>query len=258
MDSLDWRLSIEEVAAILSTVSQPEMAHDLMMAQLGDMSQEEAHARLLAAGHSLLARGYLNVSESGELSLSADMSRVAEILTHPDFSIRYTRSHQPFELTLAFHFNDNEIYAHSLENGILHHLTLVESQETVIERGLTFFALDEIGPFACPQAEMPYAIIEQIKDEDSLSVILKTLEGTQVPRETRTSFAEDVHQVQYRGSILRVEYEDSKPQSDEGLLVLRGTDRLWLLRLLVHNGNRYVTLIPGTEQKFRREVAALL
>lgn len=258
MDSLDWRLSVEEVAAILSTVSQPEMAHDLMMAQLGDMSREEAHARLLAASHSLLARGYLNVNESGELSLSADMSRVAGILTHPDFSIRYTRSHQPFELTLAFHFSGSEIYAHSLENGILHHLTLVERQESVTERGLTFFALDEIDPFTCPKVEMPYAIIEQIKDEDSLSVILKTLEGTQVPQETRTPFAEDVHQVQYRGSILRVEYEDSKPQSDEGLLVLRGTDRLWLLRLFVRNGNRYVTLLPGTEQAFRQEVIALL
>jgi hypothetical protein len=62
-----------------------------------------------------------------------------------------------------------------------------------------------------------------------------------------------------QGSALRVEYgEDNVPKSDEGLLTLRGPERLWLLRPFDRDGERYVTLLPGTEEVFRQEVSAIL
>ena len=259
MDLLDLRLSIEEVAFILSAVDQPKMAHDLMVAQLGDMEQEEARVRLLAAGHSLVARGWLDISESGETSLSEKLSRLGHILVHADFSIRYTRFYRPAELTLAFHFYKNDIFAHTMEQGVVHHINQVLNEKYVIQGGLSFFALDQISPFTCPQTEIPYDLLEQIKDEEDFSSILNPLETHGVPEETRTLLAEDLHEVQYRGSILRVEYgEDNIPKSDEGLLVLRGPERLWLLRPFDRDGERYVTLLPGTEETFRQEVSALL
>lgn len=259
MDLLDLRLSVEEVAFVLSAVDHPEMAHDLMVAQLGDMEEKEARARLLAAGHSLVSRGWLDVNESGETSLNERLSRLGHILVHTDFSIRYTRSYRPVELTLAFHFEGDDIFAHTIEQGVAHHINQVQNEKQVIEDGLSFFALDQVSPFTCPQVEVPYDILEQIKDKEDFSSILKPLEKLGVPEETRTLLAEDLHEVQYRGSVLRVEYgEDNVPKSDEGLLVLRGPERLWLLRPFDRDGERYVTLLPGIEETFRQEVSALL
>jgi hypothetical protein len=259
MELLDLRLSIEEMAFILSAVDQPEMAHDLMVAQLGDMEQEEAQARLFAAGHSLVARGWLTVNESGETKLSEQLSYLGHILVHTDFSIRYTRSYQPVELTLAFHFYEDDIFAHAIEQGVTHHINQMPDKKEVIEEGIAFFALDQVKPFNCPQADVPYDLLEQIKDEENFSSILKSLENFDIPEEARTLLAEDLHEVQYRGSILRVEYkENNKPESDEGLLVLRGPERLWLLRPFIRDDEHYITLIPGTEETFRREVTALL
>jgi hypothetical protein len=258
MSSIDLQLSVEEVAFILSTTDQPDMAHDLMIAQLGDMGQAEARARLLAAGHSLLARAWVNIDESDQVSLSEPIERLAHILTCADFSIRYDRAYRPFELTLTFHFVDASIFSHSIEDGVIHHITEVQGETEVLRQGLTFFAVEDVNA-DCPVAEIPYSVLEQIKDEENLSTILSTLQKWEVPEKTRRLFTEDLRDVQYRGSVMRVDYEDdSRPRSDEGLLVLRGPDRLWFLRPFVREEKDYIKIFPGSIARFYKEVAAIL
>ena len=259
MNSIDLRLSVEEVAFTLSAVNQPGMAHDLMIAQLGDMQQEEARVRLLAAGHSLMARGWLSMDEQERIHLADPLARVGPVLSHADFSIRYTRSHQSVDLTLSFHFAEGDIFTHTMEQGVVHHITKVPSTAAVIQGSLAFFEVNQTSPFACPSAEIPYALLEKIKDEEDTSSILRYLQESNVPPETQALLTEDLHEARYRGSILRVEYgEDNVPRSDHGLLVLRGPDRLWLLRPRLEEGEALVTILPGTEEVFRREVTALL
>lgn len=258
MNTIDLRLSVEEVAFILSTIDQPDMAHNLMIAQLGDMEQIEARARLLAAGHSLLARAWVNIDESGQVSLSEPIERLAQILTCADFSIRYDRAYRPFELTLTFHFRDASIFSQSIEDGVIHHITEVQGETEVLRQGLTFFAVEDVN-VDCPVAEIPYSVLEQIKDEEDLSIILSTLKKWGVPENTGQLFAEDLQNVQYRGSVMRVEYEDdNRPRSDEGLLVLRGPDRLWFLRPFIQEEKDYLKIFPASIARFYKEVAAIL
>jgi len=255
----DFLLSVEEVALAMSIVGQPEMAHNLMAAQLGEMQQEEARARLLAAGHSLMARRWLTMDAQGTMHLAEPLGRVARVLSRADFSVRYSRSHRNADFSLSFHFGEGGIFAHRIEQGVVHHITEVQDTDAVIRGGLTFFEMAQVRPFTCPSAEIPYSLLDEIKDEEDTSSILRRLEETGVPEETRTLLAEDLRGVQYRGSILRVEYgEDNLPRSDHGLLVLRGPERLWLLRPLIWEGDLSVALLPGTEEAFRQEVAALL
>jgi hypothetical protein len=87
----------------------------------------------------------------------------------------------------------------------------------------------------------------------------RRLEQAGAPQETRKLFIEDLHESRYRGSILRVEYDtNNTPRSDRGLLVLRGIERLWLLRTFQQNDKAFVTVLPGTESIFRQEVSELL
>lgn len=255
----DFLLGVEEVALAMSMVGQPEMAHNLMVVQLGTMSQEEARARLLAAGHSLIARGWLTMDEHGEMHLAAPLARIARVLSRADFSIRYTRSHQNAELALTFHFGEGGIFAHRMEQGVVHHISEIQDADLVIEGGMTFFDVMEAQPFTCPLVEIPYSLLEKIKDEENPSEIGRQLEEHGVPEETRVLLAEDLQKVQYRGSIMRVEYgKDNVPRSDHGLLVLRGPKRLWLFRPIIRGKQPFVTPLPCTEQVFRQEVAALI
>jgi hypothetical protein len=259
MPNKNFSLSVEEVALVLSMMDRPNEAHNLMITQLGDMDQDEARARLLAAGNSMLARNWLILDQDGTMHLSEDVVPVAYILSDADFSIRYNRSHSNMDVSLSFHFREESIFAHGIEQGVVHHLREVENANDAIQGGESFFKLDQASPFTCSNSEVPYNLLEQIKDEEDFSSILKPLEKFGVPEETRTLLAEDLHEVQYRGSVLRVEYgEDNVPKSDEGLLVLRGPERLWLLRPFDRDGERYVTLLPGTEEVFRQEVSAIL
>lgn len=259
MERSDFCLSVEEVALAVSMAGQPEVAHGLMMAQLGTMPQEEVRARLRAAGHSLLARGWLAMDAQGEMHLADPLTRIARVLSRADFSIRYSRSHRNAELALTFHFGEEGIFAHRLEQGVVHHIVEVQDTDAVIQGGLEFYEVANVHPFNVSSVEVPQDVLDAAKDEGHAGPVLKKLKAAGVPEETRTLLAEDLVGVQYRGAILRVEYgEDNTPRSDRGLLVLRGPERLWLMRALVRDGKPAVILLAGTEEIFRREVAALL
>lgn len=259
MDSIEFRLSAEEVALALNLVGQPEIGHSTMIAQLGPLSQEDARARLLAAGHSLMARGLLTMNAEGSLFLEETLARVARVLSHADFTIRYSRSHQNMDLSLSYHFSKGAIFEHQIEKGVVHHITARQSANDVIKGGLMFLEISQTRPFTCPVVELPNDLLDEIKDDPAPTIIQRRLEHARVPAETCDMLTKDLSNTQYRGSILRVEYdENSTPTSDRGLLVLRGPERLWLLRPSVQEGKRYVTLLPGTEQTLRQEVTAIL
>jgi hypothetical protein len=258
MQETQFYVSIEELAMIMNVAGYPDKAYHLMVSQLGDMSKEEARIRLMTAGHSLLARKYLSIDTNGNTTLMDPVARIAWILSGADLSIRYSRSYRNADFALAFHFGEDQIYAHRVEQGVVHHIAKVDSKDSVIQGGVDFFGFAEIQSFTCPPAKISQQLLEEVKDDPSPVVIERRLASAGVPDETRSLLVEDLSHTQYRGSIMQVQYgEDNVPQADEGLLVLSGPERLWLLRPLFQNDERYVTLLPGTEEVFRQEVSAL-
>lgn len=255
----DFLLSVEELALAMSLVGRPESGHNLMAAQLGAMKQEEARIRLLTAGHSLMARGWLAMDAQGTMHLADSVARVARVLSRADFSIRYGRAHQNAEFSLAFHFGEGGIFAHRIEQGVVHHIAEVYDRDTVIQGGMDFLEVSQAHPFTCPSVTLPYNLLAEVKDERDVSSILQRLRAATVPQETGVLLAEDLYNARYRGSVLRVEYDENNvPRSDRGLLILRGPERLWLLLPIPGKGEPSVTVQPGTEESFRQQVVALL
>jgi hypothetical protein len=258
MKNNDFLLSVEEIALAMSMVDKPDAAHGLMAMQLGDMSQEEARIRLMTAGHSLIARGFLSIDEEAMAHLAAPLARVARVLTGADYSIRCSRSYPEADIYLSFHFGEGGIFAHAVEQGVVHHVVELEGTDDVLEGGLAFFEMGEMTPFSCPSAEIPDSLLTEVKDEEDVTVVGNRLKQAGVAEETQVLLAEDLAKTLYRGSILRVEYdEDNQPISNRGLLVLRGQERLWFLRPSQTEGETMVTVLPGTEEVFRREATTL-
>jgi len=259
MQKQGFALSVEELALGFSLLDEAQKAHDLMVAQLGEMTPEEARARLLAASHGLLARGLLSIGEEGKIHLEPSLERMVRALIAPTFSLQYSRAYRDAKFVLAYHFTNGLVLAHWLEGGVVHRIIEVEKREAVVEGGMDFFNVAGAASFRCPPTEIPYDVMGQIKDEDDPAIVLRRLAEGGVEKTTREMLAEDVERTEYRGSILRVEYDEDKPsRSDQGLLVLRGRERLWLFRVAQKGDKPFVVILPGTEEVFRKEVEALI
>jgi len=87
----EFVLTTEELSLSFSLLGQPEAGRSLMVTQLGEMSEAEARARLMAAGHSLIARGGMALGPEGPV-LNEDLARAVGLLLQADFSIRYSRA----------------------------------------------------------------------------------------------------------------------------------------------------------------------
>ncbi len=259
MNTDDFILSVEEIALVMSIIGQPQMAHDIMVAQLGAMQKEEAHIRLLTAGHSLLARKWLDIDAEGKMSLVEPLMSWGQILVHADFSIRYSRSSRQADYSFTHHFKENRVLTHIIEQGLLHHITQVSDRKTLLQEGKEFFEVGQTDFVDCPEIEIPQNVLNEIKDEKSKSNIVEKLKSINIPSHLQSVLVEDLSQVRYRGSILRVEYgEEKAPFSERGLLVLRGPSRLWLLRSLKRIEQNFLVLLPGSEPKFEEEIRKLL
>jgi hypothetical protein len=256
---MELRLGIEDLAFALSAVDESKAAHDLMLAQLGSMSSSEARARLMAAGHSLMARELLTMDDGSKVQLQQPLAEVARVLTHADFMIRYSRAYRDAEFVFSFYFTGGAILAHTIEKGVVHHIYTVDDFQNIVREAFEFFELDDTASFPSPEIEVPYEVFRYIKGSEVPSHILEELAAADVPQETRELLAEDLLVTRFRGSILRVEgLRRDDPASDEGILVLRGAERLWLFPTHQKAGEVFVTLKSGSQQNFREEIERLV
>ncbi len=259
---MEWpiRLSVEELAFLLTQVGHPEMGRSVIVAQLGrEPDQPEVRARALAAAHGLMARGWIKFGSDEDLQLAAPLTRVARVLSQADLSISYTLSTREADFTQAYHYGEGGVFEHAIEQGIINRIAEVANTDMVIAGGVGFFELADSHPCTGPAVTIPKVVLDEINDEPDLHAIALRLKEHGVSQETRMLLAEDILNPQARGSVMRVEYgQDAIPWSDHGLLVLRGLARSWLLRPSFSKDGDFVTIMPGTEQTFRREVIALL
>jgi len=259
MTQTSIRLSIEEMAVVLSQMGQPEQGQSLIIAQLGEMNQDEARGRLLSATHSLLAREAMTFEPDGGFLLSDALRQVGRVLTRADFTIRYTRAQTAADLQLTYHALHGRFYEHLLEQGVIHRLTEVNRPDEMIQSGLAFFEVAAAQPFESGVATIANPILETVMRATTADEARDLLRQAGMQDAVRQRFAEDLINSQFRGSALRIEYEaDGSLRSDVGLLFLRGPERLWQLESEVRQGEAEWELSPATALGLRAALARLL
>ena len=258
MPVTEFLLSVEELALAFSALGQPQMAHDVMLAQLGNMSSDEAHARLKTAGHSLLARGWLTLDTEAQLHLTAELQRAVSALVQPDFSLRYSRSQSQGEWLSAFHFTKGMLMAHRVEQGLLHHLVEIQDPTLAIQQGIEFFELAQAVDFEIPESRLSGQFLLMLKDADPI-LAAQHLQTQSLPDQVKRGLLEALQLPRYRGSALRVEYDATRAaHSERGLLILGGSQQTWLFRFNGPDESSPVDILPGTPEVFAQEIQALL
>lgn len=259
MPDTEFLLSVEELALAFSALGRPQMAHDVMVAQLGNMSADEAHARLKTAGHSLLARGWLTLDAEARVHLASNLERAVAALVHPVFSLRYHRSQPRGEWSAAFHFLNGAIIAHRVEQGVLHHLVELHDPAAVIQQGVEFFELAQAPVFVAPLNRLSGDTLTGLKDLDPAVLEQQLQAQPSLSNVVRQWLSEDLLNSRYRGSALRVVYDaDHTPTSERGVLLLGGPQRVWLFRFDGPDAAAPVDVLPGTASQFALELQALL
>lgn len=257
------RLSVDEVAFALTQIGEAELAQSfLLMHQGSPLTQSEVRARLVAAGHSLLAREGLFVSEEGILSLDAAVAHVATMLTHAAFSLHCSLSYELADMGSTFYFRGSDVLEHWLEQGVVHQFEIVDEHAAVLKRIAHFFAPAGLPllPADNPSGHLPLDLVEQLAREQDAAMIASQLSEAGLSTDLVGPLAEDLATTIARGAVVRVDYErGAPPRSQSALLVLQGQERLWLLRPLAPlTPGGLVELLRGSAHTFTLTIAQLL
>lgn len=255
-----YRLSVDEIAMALSQMDEADLARSLLAASAaGELTAEQASGRLLAAGHSLIARSMLDVDLNGLVHLSPELETVVRPLAHADFAVRLSRSDGGPESVRSFLFAGEEVIEHDVESDIVYELTRHASLETVLSASVGFLSAEEAMPFEADGVTISGAVLDDMQETASAETMHEMLAAEGMPEATRALFVPDFQNVVSRGSILKVTF-DNPPElaSDVGTLVLRGPRRLWLLRMMPGDDMVHLAVTPGTAETLRAELVRLI
>ncbi len=257
-NGLMFHLGLEEVVVAIGLVGQPEVAKALLWSNVGEINADEERGRLLAAHHSLLAKGLITLQQN-EAHPTEDLVQIATMLVEHTFIVRFSRGSGVDERVLAYYFRDNRILSHAIGNGVSHHLVFVNDRDQMVDNGAQFVELIAAHE-DYPEVKVSEATLNKARElahtaPDKLDELLT---DAGMPETARLSLSEDLRQPAYRGSLMRVEAKDGQLRSDRGALLLKGKERLWLMEVQPADGEVMITIRLATQETLRYQIDALI
>ena len=256
---LDIKLSIEETALAMTMAGYPDAAKGLLFTTFGEIPVAEEQGRMLAAGHSLMARGLVAIHD-GQARIQESFRPLIEALTTPDFVVQYSLTTSSAEQTLGYFFKGGNIARQSVEEGVVYRLTTGEGTEQVITGGLTFFSISEKHSVSHPQAMLSVAILDRASKEshESAGALFDLLSGAGIPNQLARPLAEDFQKATSRGAVLLIKRQGSDLRSDHGFLLMQSQDRTWLFPLVEKAGEAHAKVIIASQESFAAEMQKLI
>lgn len=254
-DSGDLRLSLEELALILSLVGQAPLAKSMLTEELGDMSPDELRGRIQAAGNTLLAKDAFHLN--GEtFELSSPYARVLGPMMNADYAIQCTAFavDQPGR-TVMFYVKGDEIVEHHAINGIYHSLQRLEDLSTAVDGCEALLQLSpddgqQAIPFTLDQKQTQNA---RLLDDDLAATLRDRLDQLGVDSATASHFSEDLGTPREWASALRLSMaSDNRVMTVIGYELLTGSSgRTWLMTVDDNDGKTGLRVRPAQRSVVR-------
>ena len=264
MSATQYRLSIEELAYAMGVLGGTDTATGFLLAILGERPRMETEGRLLAASHALVARGYLDFDiETGEKWLDDGLSEVVSPILANDFSLRCSKATEEGEEVRTLYAADEMVISHKLQHSVVSIIESAQGWQMPREQLTTFFELDSAvanGAVKAPIATIPVNLLTQMQRQSLIGAPeqAKTeLQEHGVPEPMAEAIIQDMKTSSYRGSVIKLRLENEQDISDEGFLLLKGQERVWLFVIDADDASR-MTLWPGTIDTFRQHLQLLI
>jgi len=263
MADREFVLSVEEVAFAMSAAGSEDVAGGFLLALLGEREQAEVDGRLYAAAHSLMARGLLQVNmQTGEKHLEPSLAEIVGGMARNNLSLRCSRTTQAGEDVSTFFIASPGIIQHTLRDEVVSRLILLPDLAALSERCAIFFDLQANGDSESMESEgiLSAALLDEITgagDDVRLETVMAMLEAAGFPAVTAGLLATDLLTAKYRGSVLRIAQTDGRANVEQGILLLKGAERLWLMVLLADDPGS-LSVMRGNAPRFVSLLATLL
>lgn len=222
---MQFKLSVDEVAMALAQVGASDVGKQLLRTIADDeLSDAELSARLLAAGHSLMARELLDVSESGVVTLNADLATVARALAEAPRTLRVSRVYGRREQTaLYYESDDGEFVAQAVDREIVHTLSYPVSRDTVTELCERLIGASEAAHTELEWL-LPLTALTDLDECETLDDAVELLTGFGLSHVDANQLANDVASASFRGSIATIGGDGD----GAGSMVVGAGARLWM------------------------------
>jgi hypothetical protein len=139
-----YTLSVDEVAMTLSQMGEPDIARGLIIAEAGmDISGDNVRGRLIAAGHSLMARGLIDVTADGAVTIESTFRDAMQPLAKADYSLRISRADGGPESFLTFHARNGRFFQHEVDRETIHSIAVLEDAGDVAGATAAFLRVQE-------------------------------------------------------------------------------------------------------------------
>lgn len=254
-------LSLEELALLINLMGYPIVAKGLLTSQLGDISPQEERGRLLAANHTLLAKGMMEL-RGGKLYIEPAYSDLLDLLPNNDYAVRCVVSSEgSASQMLTYYLRDDQTVQQRITHGAVHSLRAVSSLTQAVEAIQALLMLDisqphshEIGYLRQEELE---ALPESYSDAADAS---QRLQAVGWAKGTADSFAQDLFNQRLRGAVYRVEMNpEDKEWSERGFMLLTGiSDRTWLMTPGGGPDSDSLLIKPATRDLVRDAIVILL
>lgn len=261
-EQTELRLSLEELALILSLLGYAEAAKLSLTEYLGDPGYDELRGRMLAAGNSLLARGILGAA-NGQMQMEPAYADLLQPIIYHDYVVRCSLMQAGQEEMLASYYRRaDQIAALRPYYGIYNTIAWMINEAAVADDCLAFFLPSDLIPFPAQPFTLPADPAQgaKILNAADADYSQSYLERIGVSPETAARFAADATQQVKRGIALRLRAgSDDEVLADRGyVLFTAASGRTWLLTVNEVDGGASVVVRPATRDLIRQETLTLL
>lgn len=253
------RLSGEELALALSLSGFDQLAHSLLVSSFGDaLTPDTIQGKLTAASHSLLGQRLLALQESGNFLLSPALEEVVTVMTAAQRTIRFSLSSAQGSRLLSYHFAAKGVYEHWVEEGVVHVITLVD-QTAIVQACPVFFDIARYKQAPHLAGVVAESLLRQALQSTDPEAAERVLSEAQLTEQIRKQLSEDVARTGAIGDVLDIRYgADGSPAADDGLTLIFGRYRFWLMKPEQHETGVQLILLPATSAAFQEAVQMLV
>lgn len=228
IEERSFSLSVEELILALYVIGCQEAAAGILHMSFDPMSDEELEIRLVTAGHSLAARGWLTVDEAaGTKELHPVLAQTVRAVSDAAHTLRLSKQTQEEETALGIHvLADGTMVAHQVERGFIHRIDRLDGFEEVLMVAERHFGLYWQEETDLSQDE---ALVWPELDPDAAE-LLEMLAKAGMPEQLRVRLAEDVMSSDDWLAMMRVEYDQERePHVEHGVMLIQGKERFWIM-----------------------------
>jgi hypothetical protein len=221
-------LGVEELAACFMFAGRKDEGRGILKGISNEMGVDEERGRLIAASHSLIARGVLD-SKNGNAYLINEVKDIVNGMLVSPRTFRASKTVTGGEAIVAFYEFAGGWIEHRVIDEVIHNFCFLAQKDEIYEAVEQFFSPVCLSNHTFEVILLPNDFFKlDSKERRSYDSILNKIRQASPNHSGAEILARDMAQAQWRGNFLRLEVATQKDDLNaKSVFWVQGSDKLW-------------------------------